>query len=59
VKKAKSQVDYSKGMKKSHCGPLNLYDKGYCKHFIEPGSCRLVSGKIEKAMWCKLFSKAK
>jgi hypothetical protein len=64
MKKSKSEVDYSKGMKSSHCGPLSLYDKGFCRHFAGGkswlhglGTCELVSGSIDKEYWCKLFEK--
>jgi hypothetical protein len=57
MKKSKKEVDYSKGMKSSHCGPLSLYDKGDCRHYITGGACKLVSGKIDKKYWCKLFEK--
>lgn len=58
TKKAKSEVNYSKGMEKSHCGPLSLGDKHYCSHFIMGGSCEKVTGKIDKKYWCKLWKKA-
>lgn len=47
----KREVDYSKGMKKAHCG--------ICRHYIPGGKCELVIGNIDKAYWCKLFKSLK
>lgn len=56
----KADVDFSKGMAKSHCGKMFASDVGYCKHFVrtdplytEPGECRLVKGAIKRDMWCR------
>jgi hypothetical protein len=42
-------VDYSKGMKASHCGN--------CEHFEAPQSCELVKGVIDRSYWCKLWKR--
>ncbi len=65
-KVSKSEVDYSIGMKGSHCGQTFDDDKGYCRHFVEPrsmstadlGTCEKVSGPISRVFWCRLFAKA-
>jgi hypothetical protein len=44
---AKSNVDYSLGMKAAHCG--------VCAHFLPPDACEEVMGKIDPRYWCKLF----
>lgn len=49
AKKTKTEVDYSKGMPKSHCS--------LCVHYLGKGVCELVAGKINPAYWCKLFKK--
>lgn len=64
MKFAKSEVDYSRGMIDSHCGPTFIKDRGYCEHFIAQGKkpdgkCQLVEGEISPIMWCKKFEKAK
>jgi len=64
-KKLKTEVNYSRGMVKSHCGPWMKADRGYCTHFI-PGStdykangtCERVYGEIDPKFWCKLWKKA-
>lgn len=48
-KRSQSSVNYSKGMKSSHCG--------ICEYFREPDACAKVSGKIDPAYWCELFKK--
>ncbi len=64
MKLNKPQVDYSRGMKDSHCGKSYSGDSGYCRHFIEPrgnselGQCERVSGPINRLYWCRLFAKA-
>jgi len=50
AKKLKGSVDYSRGMKKSHCGICRYYHSG---------SCEKVEGQISPDMWCKLYSAAK
>jgi hypothetical protein len=47
AKRDKQSVDYSKGKPNAHCE--------ICTHFEKPQSCELVEGKIDPAMWCKLF----
>jgi len=48
MKKSKGQVNYSKGMKKTHCGN--------CRYFLaKQRICDLVAGRIEANMWCKLW----
>lgn len=54
-KRAKSSVQYSKGLPQAHCG--------ICRHFRargkrQYGSCELVRGPIEADMWCRLFARA-
>lgn len=46
-KKNKKEVDYSLGMKKSHCG--------ICEYFISPNKCQKVKGEISKEYWCELY----
>ncbi len=64
-KASKAQVDYSRGMKESHCGRAFPDDKGYCQHFIGPygsselGTCSKVEGPINRLYWCRLFARAK
>jgi hypothetical protein len=52
-KQPKREVNYSKGMAKSHCG--------ICRYFIEsPGgtaTCKKVAGAVSADMWCTLFRK--
>ena len=48
MKKSKESVDYSKGMKKTHCGN--------CRYFYaRQGICDKVAGKIGAEMWCRLW----
>jgi hypothetical protein len=58
-KHKKSEVDYSKGMLHSHCGPVFHDDKYYCKAFIpgaiRVGRCEKVDGDILPDMWCELY----
>lgn len=49
MKKTKREVDYSRGMKKSHCA--------ICVHYQSPGACELVAGRIDPSYWCKLFKR--
>lgn len=56
-KVAKSEVDYSKGMPKSHCGHVPKWHGGSCEHFIHPFSCEKVKGYIDPTYWCKLWAK--
>ena len=63
-KASKSDVNYSRGHKDSHCGgPSFKGDTGYCRYFsgkpgAEIGQCERVAGMIGKIMWCKLYAKA-
>ena len=65
TKQSKSDVNYSRGHKDSHCGPSFKGDTGYCRYYIETapgaetGHCQKVAGQIGKIMWCKLFAKAR
>lgn len=53
----KKDVDYSKGMPSSHCGPVHGWPhKGECEHFIHPYGCEKVKGYIEPKYWCKLWA---
>ncbi len=63
-KLAKSEVDYSLGMKNSHCGRVFKDDSGYCRHFLntktsagKDGQCELVEGSISPVYWCDRFKK--
>jgi hypothetical protein len=58
AKANKTDVDYSVGMEKSHCGKVFKDDEGYCKHFVKPSACQKVSGYIDPVYWCKLWEKA-
>jgi hypothetical protein len=57
-KKSKSEVDYSEGMAKSHCGPVSRWSNGECEHFQTPNGCALVRGWIDPKYWCKLWEKS-
>lgn len=46
-KVSKSSVNYSEGMKASHCGN--------CSYFNGLFSCQRVQGFIESNMWCELW----
>lgn len=63
MKKAKKEVNYSLGMKESHCGKAFSDDSGYCQHFIgkqaSTGKCEVVEGPINPVYWCELFKKVK
>lgn len=48
LSKTDPKVQYSKGMKSSHCG--------ICKFYLG-GACQKVAGKIDPSYWCKLFRK--
>ena len=64
-KASKESVDYSRGMMHSHCGPILLDDKWYCKHFVlkvrdksfKEGACTEVAGPINPTYWCKKYEK--
>jgi len=55
-KKTKEEVDYSKGMLHSHCGPVFHDDRYYCQAFIaratHTGGCKKVAGAISPDHWC-------
>lgn len=46
----KKDVDYSKGMAKSHCA--------ICVHYITPNKCKVVKGSIDPEYWCTKFKKS-
>lgn len=48
MKVTKQSVQYSVGMKTSHCG--------ICKYYTG-NRCTRVEGSIKPNMWCKLFKK--
>lgn len=50
-KRSKASVDYSHGMEGRYCRT--------CEHFEAPDGCTKVEGKIDGAMWCKLWQKAR
>lgn len=54
---AKNEVDYSKGMAKSHCGPTEKWPTGDCEHYEGSNSCALVRGYISPEYWCKKYEK--
>ena len=60
----KEDVNYSRGMPRSHCGPMFNGDTGYCEHFIANkrsgifGGCELVKGEIKNSFWCQKWKKA-
>ena len=56
-KARKEDVDYSPGMRKSHCGPTVKWPEGDCEHFLSPDGCERVEGTIKREMWCRLFKK--
>ena len=53
-KKPKSEVDYSRGMARAHCG--------ICRYFVEnqgsAATCKKVAGVVSDGYWCKLFKKS-
>ena len=61
-KHTKEEVNFGKGMARSHCGKLWRDDHNYCKHFIgakestTSGACEVVQGSIERVKWCELFA---
>lgn len=56
----KLETDYRDvGMPRSHCGPVNSWPRGSCKHFEKPHACELVRGYIEPKGWCQKWSAAK
>ncbi len=57
-KVSKSEVDYSDGMRRSHCGPTDDWPTGYCEHFVDPHGCAKVKGYIDPKKWCELFEAA-
>lgn len=64
MKLSKSEVNYSRGMAHSHCGPIVHSDKYYCAHFIsggeginKEGSCGVVEGKILPSYWCRRYKR--
>lgn len=57
-KQNKADVKYSEGMPSSHCGPVDKWPKGRCKHFEVPHSCCLVKGYIKPNYWCELWEKS-
>lgn len=49
MKKDKSEVSYSTGTPREHCGN--------CRHFLpQDDACELVKGVIMARYWCKLWS---
>jgi hypothetical protein len=62
MKKAKAEVEYSKGHADSHCGPLSGTDTHYCVNFIrcagytgQSCDCKKVIGRVDPTYWCKLY----
>ena len=37
------------GTRAEHCG--------ICRHFIQPGRCEVIEGKVVAGGWCRFFSK--
>jgi hypothetical protein len=62
MKATKAEVNYSRGMRKRHCGKMDAADTGYCTHFIDrgqkDGECSEVEGRIERGKWCERFDPA-
>ena len=63
MKRAKTEVDYSKGMPTEHCGQQSRNDRNACKHFLPSKTmasdrCELVEGPINRTYWCKLWERA-
>ena len=60
MKATKDEVNYSRGMRESHCGKMDMADVGYCANFIErgraEGGCSEVQGVIGRGMWCNRFT---
>jgi hypothetical protein len=53
---SKAQAGYSEGA--PHCGICKYYSEGKEEAdgaAEEAGSCKLVMGKIDEDMWCRLF----
>lgn len=55
MKERKGDVDYSPGMRRSHCGPTVKWPEGDCRFFISPNSCQKVQGIIKREDWCRLW----
>lgn len=47
-KRAKADVNYSKGMPTSHCGICRYYHDHRCDRVV---------GSIDPTMWCRLFKR--
>jgi len=64
-KVSKEDAGYEHGHLHSHCGPMLLDDRYYCKFFeskfrgkpYREGTCSRVAGQIGAGMWCELFRK--
>lgn len=57
-KKAKASVGYeSVGHKDSHCGSVQGWPGGDCKHFEAPNGCSIVRGQISPKGWCREWQK--
>lgn len=54
-KSQKTEVNYSRGMLHSHCGPMFPDDRHYCRYSIRFGACEKVEGPIDPQYWCELF----
>lgn len=59
----KDEVNYSRGLIHSHCGPCFKDDKWSCEHYQghpapASGRCEIVEGEIKPIMWCEKFKRA-
>lgn len=49
AKVSKESVDYSPGMRTSHCA--------VCEHYESPDACEVVAGRIDPGYWCSRFKR--
>lgn len=53
-KESKDSAHYTPdGRPSQHCGSVEKWPRGACKHFTPPSECELVGGYISKTGWCK------
>lgn len=63
MKKDKAEVNYGRGHKDAHCGPVEEWEGGDCQHFLRRSigsngpTCELVKGIINPRGWCELWKR--
>lgn len=55
----KSEVSYSRGSRKAHCGVCTHFHWSSIEESIHDGTCDVVEGMIDPARWCAKFSNGK